>query len=192
MLKILLGCILSLGLMGNVAANVFGPKECPDVSQFAHGEKGSAWSLSAGQAADWRVEVSSGPGHDSALSSMDDKTNLDVHLIPTLDFRGVGGVICTYTLSDQTILNVHARHVDGLDNCFGISSNIGNFEMKTTSNVSHSAWHRFWRTTHFTVFEGAFCSTSANLVSYCNWSQAMTSNPYGVLHFCSGVGVPVF
>lgn len=192
MLKVFLGCILSLGLVSNVVAYVFEPKECPGASQFAHSRKGYIWSLPAAQIADWRVEVFSGPGNDSELTSMNDQTDLEVHLIPAFSFKGVSGLICRYTLSDQTILNVHARHMDSLNNCFGASGNVGNFMMKNTTSVNNSAWHRFWGTTQSVTFDGALCHTSADFTSYCDWSEAMTSNPYGVLHFCNGTGVPTF
>lgn len=194
MLKVLLGCLSALVAVSSAEAVVFKPTECPGANQFVHAGKNYLWSLSlpAMQASDWVLEVVSGPGNDSELTSMNDQTKLEVHIIPSFDRRGVTGLTCQYTLSDQTVLNVYAKHIDSLDNCLADEGHTGNFTMKNVITTNNSIWHRFWGSAEQVSFDGAHCSTSADFASECNWSEAMRSNRYGVLHFCNGTGVPIF
>lgn len=180
MLKNLLSFI-TLGIMYPVIANAMVPVECPDASQFTHEGAGRPWVLTAEQNSIWKITPLSGPGNDSLLSIMNPDAKLNIH-IPTRDDNTgrVSGVICTYTLRDETVLNLQFMITDNL--C--IADKLGNFHSEDDKHPNNYIIH--WALgEEFSFTQAVSCPTTANAPTNCKWNEVIINNPNGPwIHFC--------
>ncbi|GEM_PF-5515111 len=176
-----LAMFLSLCVVNVFAGDPLKVTECPGAAQFFHGSPGNPWVVS-NSSGNWII-TSAGPGDNSALTSMNADASLKVHLGTSAYGLGVSGLICTYTLSDQTVLKAETTALNG--HCppsEESGATLGNFYEDSDRHVHDSLWNQFF---HSTVFytPAVSCDTNVAYSTYCNVSGVVTENVIGY-HDC--------